>query len=67
MIVLIGGHLRSAVRVWRGAASALNERYRKYIEPLGVIVLPARPGTPEHKGKRNKSTRRSCSITRRCS
>ena len=46
--------LRSAVRVWRGAASALNERYRKYLEPLGVIVLPARPGTPEDKGKIEK-------------
>lgn len=46
--------LRSAVRVWRGSASALNERYRKYLEPLGVIVLPARPGTPEDKGKIEK-------------
>jgi transposase len=46
--------LGSAIRVWRGAASALNERYRKYLEPLGVIVLPARPGTPEDKGKIEK-------------
>ena len=46
--------LRSAVRVWRGAASTLNERYRKYLEPLGVIVLPARPGAPEDKGKIEK-------------
>ncbi len=46
--------LRSAVRVWRGAASALNVRYRSYLEPLGIIVLPARPGAPEDKGKIEK-------------
>lgn len=46
--------LRSAIRVWRGAASALNERYRKYLEPLNVTVLPARPATPEDKGKIEK-------------
>ena len=46
--------LGSAVRIWRGAASALNERYQKYLEPLGVIVLPARPGAPEDKGKIEK-------------
>lgn len=34
--------------------STLNERYRKYLDPLGVIVLPARPGTPEDKGKLEK-------------
>jgi transposase len=46
--------LRSAVTLWRGQASTLNERYRKYLDPLGVIVLPARPGTPEDKGKLEK-------------
>lgn len=46
--------LRSAVRVWRGASSTLNERYRKHLEPLGVVVLPARPGAPEDKGKIEK-------------
>jgi len=46
--------LKSAVISWRGERSALNKRYRQYLEPLGVTAFPARPGTPEDKGKIEK-------------
>jgi transposase len=46
--------LRSAIVRWHGARSILNERYRKYIEELGIGVFPARPGVARDKGKVEK-------------
>jgi len=49
--------LKSAVLQWRGGRSVLNERYRRYLEKLGIKAFPARPGTPEDKGKVEKRIR----------
>jgi hypothetical protein len=46
--------LRSAVVRWYGERSVLNERYEKYLNDLGIGVLPSRPGTPTDKGKVEK-------------
>jgi transposase len=46
--------LKSAIVRWRGQRSILNERYRKYMQDLGVDVFPSRPGTPTDKGKIEK-------------
>jgi transposase len=46
--------LRSAILKWRGARSLLNERYKKYMNDLGIEVFPSRPGTPTDKGKVEK-------------
>lgn len=49
--------LKSAVVKWRGSRSVLNERYQRYLGKLGIAVFPARPGTPEDKGKVEKRIR----------
>lgn len=49
--------LKSAVLRWKGRRSALNQRYKRYIEPLGTEVFPSRPGVPEDKGKGEKRIR----------
>lgn len=46
--------LKSAIVEWRGEKSVLNESYKRYISGLGVDAFPARPGTPEDKGKIEK-------------
>lgn len=46
--------LGSAVVVWNGIRSEINEAYRKYLLRLGVTVFPSRPGTPTDKGKVEK-------------
>lgn len=49
--------LKSAVVKWRGARSVLNESYKRYISGLEMDVFPARPGTPQDKGKMEKRIR----------
>jgi len=49
--------LKSAVVQWRGNRSVLTERYRRYLDRLGIDAFPARPGTPEDKGKVEKRIR----------
>lgn len=49
--------LKSAIVEWRGARSVLNESYKRYISGLGIEVFPARPATPEDKGKAEKRIR----------
>ncbi len=46
--------LKSAVVKWRGRASVLNDRYKRFLGGVGVECFPARPGTPEDKGKGEK-------------
>jgi len=46
--------LKSAIVQWRGGRSVLNETYRRHLERIGVDCFPARPGTPEDKGKVEK-------------
>jgi transposase len=46
--------LKSAVVQWRGSRSVLTERYRRYLDRLGIDAFPARPGAPEDKGKVEK-------------
>jgi len=49
--------LKSAIVRFKGAESILNESYRRYMHGLDVEVFPARPGTPEDKGKMEKRIR----------
>jgi transposase len=49
--------LKSAVLRWRGSRSVLTERYRRYLDRLGIDAFPARPGEPEDKGKVEKRIR----------
>lgn len=49
--------LKSAIVQWRGEKSVLNESYKKYLSELGIEAFPARPGTPEDKGKIEKRIR----------
>jgi len=49
--------LKSAVVRWKGGKSVLNERYRNYLLHLGIQAFPARPGTPQDKGKVEKKIR----------
>ena len=49
--------LKSAVLKWRGGRSILNDSYKRYLGKLGIEVFPARPGTPEDKGKVEKRIR----------
>ena len=46
--------LKSAIVQWRGQSSKINVRYQKFLDALGVVVFPSRPGTPEDKGKVEK-------------
>lgn len=46
--------LTSAVKKWKGLKSIMTEKYDKYLKQLGIIPFPARPGTPEDKGKIEK-------------
>lgn len=46
--------LRSAIVKWRGERSVVNERYKKYMNDLGIEIFPSRPGTPTDKGKIEK-------------
>jgi len=49
--------LKSAIVQWKGSRSVLNESYKRYISGLGIGVFPARPGTPQDKGKIEKRIR----------
>jgi len=49
--------LKSAIVQWRGARSILNESYKRYVSRLGIEVFPARPSTPQDKGKMEKRIR----------
>jgi transposase len=46
--------LKSAIVQWKGSHSVLNESYRRYMSGLGIGVFPARPATPQDKGKMEK-------------
>jgi len=46
--------LKSAIVRWKGEKSILNERYKKYMDDLGISVFPSRPGTASDKGKIEK-------------
>lgn len=46
--------LKSAIIIWRGIKSTINEKYRQYLTKLGVKVFPSRPGIPRDKGKVEK-------------
>ncbi|MFQ6052206.1 MAG: IS21 family transposase [Candidatus Hydrothermarchaeota archaeon] len=49
--------LKSAIVQWRGEKSVINESYKRYLSQLGIKVFPARPATPEDKGKIEKRIR----------
>lgn len=49
--------LGSAVVVWNGQQSVINEVYRKYVTGLDMLVFPSRPGTATDKGKVEKKIR----------
>lgn len=46
--------LKSAIVRWKGEKSILNERYKKYMDDLGISVFPSRPGAASDKGKIEK-------------
>ncbi len=46
--------LKSAIVRWKGEKSILNERYKKYMDDLGICVFPSRPGAATDKGKIEK-------------
>ena len=46
--------LKSAIVRWKGEKSILNERYKKYMDDLGISVFPSRPGVASDKGKIEK-------------
>ena len=46
--------LKSAVVKWAGLRSTLNSLYRRFLQSVGIGAFPARPGTPEDKGKIEK-------------
>lgn len=46
--------LKSAVKIWKGSKSELNQSYGKYLNQLNIAAFPARPGTPTDKGKIEK-------------
>jgi transposase len=49
--------LKTAIVEWHGERSKLNESYRRDLEALKMLPLPARPGRPEDKGKVEKKIR----------
>jgi hypothetical protein len=49
--------LKTAIRRWRGLRSDLNATYRRFLEGLGVVAFPSRPGVPTDKGKVEKRIR----------
>jgi len=46
--------LKSAIVKWKGSRSVLNEGYQRYLGNFEIHAFPARPGTPEDKGKGEK-------------
>jgi len=46
--------LKSAIVKWKGSRSVLNESYQRYLGNFEIHDFPARPGTPEDKGKGEK-------------
>jgi transposase len=46
--------MKTAVKIWNGRASELNQDYQEFLNQLGVKGFPARPGTATDKGKVEK-------------
>lgn len=46
--------MATAVKIWNGRSSHMNEEYEKFLENLGAKGFPARPGTATDKGKVEK-------------
>ncbi|KGE72376.1 hypothetical protein DC28_04580 [Spirochaeta lutea] len=43
--------MATAVKLWKGRKSQMNQDYMEYLESLGTQAFPARPGMPQDKGK----------------
>lgn len=46
--------MATAVKIWNGRSSQMNEDYKEFLEKLGAKGFPARPGAATDKGKVEK-------------
>lgn len=46
--------MKTAVKSWNGRESEMNSDYKEFLESVGSLPFPARPGTPTDKGKVEK-------------